>query len=607
MDKLMVVSYEVYVLSKEGWTLHARYPGDEQKEALTEAKAAEARLAAATKVIRSEYSPRGNEEVRKEIYSSRMTAAEATTRLPAPPKKEAPPKPVAVTPRPSKAPPDKREEKRESKREEKREGRREGKRGAKPRHDPAVYSPGSVVIHLLVIIASAALMAGLITMTAGAIFGERLPFIGEIDLDRRRTLLSGLFMVTFLLMAVPWIVSFARRVGEIDFGRDDGLPKAKTKPSIKAPRDEPHQVGEGPALPMTTPDPETEPPREEYEEQEQLDPTNYPDAAPMEAVEPEMAIRTRDATAPGDAVDAAGDDEGETTPESRQRAEVMRRSLMRFLGGLVTGLQQTRPHLDAYERFGLGLLITGAAGALAQGTRVGPQGHGRLLREALGVLGSKATAEVLLEEIAGQANEPRAQHMIEAGRAAVMLFLRGGRDYMAAVLAALEQWNRPAGATGTGVVAALVAEAWPFSDSVETAAREAAQAGGGAVIGVADGIVILFPGAARAVEAALTLLPRLPAASRIGVDAVEASGEDEAVRSVGAARAACQSGMPGQILVTSVVRGLCSRLPALFAEAPATAEGAPLFAVTPVSGPAAEAVETTTEEPVETVDTAPVE
>ena len=67
---LAITQYEVYVMQKGRWTIHARYPGEERNQAVQDAQSTEASTGFPTKVIRETYFPEGNESERITTYVS---------------------------------------------------------------------------------------------------------------------------------------------------------------------------------------------------------------------------------------------------------------------------------------------------------------------------------------------------------------------------------------------------------------------------------------------------------------------------------------------------------------------------------------------------------
>ena len=67
---LAITQFEVQVLQKGRWTIHARYPGEERNQAIQDARATEAGTGFAAKVIRETYFPEVNESERITVYAS---------------------------------------------------------------------------------------------------------------------------------------------------------------------------------------------------------------------------------------------------------------------------------------------------------------------------------------------------------------------------------------------------------------------------------------------------------------------------------------------------------------------------------------------------------
>lgn len=516
MDDIRIISYEVYVLGRGGWEMHARHPNEDRTLALAEARTLEADMAAATRVVRSEYHPRSNSEDRREIYASRL-GTDGRVILPAAAAPVAAPAVVR---------------------------RKRKRRHVVHRRD---MTPGAVLLRLGGIIAASAAIAGLITVSTG-LFLDRLKMFASLLERAGQSLVYGVFLAVFLLLALPWIISFARQIEVVSVAAPGpAAPPARPPRRAAPPPPRPDPLALVDPLDTMPPIPPAEP--------LPLDDDNGTDdlaAADLAAGVPAMSDT-------GPNTDAA--ESGDGSAAADQRLAEQRRTLLRFLRRLVSDLRDSRPGLNSFERYGLGLLLAGAVDRVMDQAGLGAHGRGPLLREALGILGNQpGLVEAVEDGLTDTLGDPRSARILQAGRDVMTHFLAGSRDVLAAVLTALEAWNRPSGATGSGVVAAMLIQSWPDEEVALDLATEIAQARGGAVLGSVDGIALLFPGIARTLQAALELMPRLPAATRIGIDAAEAVTESEAVRAVGSARLLCHGARPGQILCSAAVRALGARL-----------------------------------------------
>lgn len=77
---LAITQFELYVLQKGRWLLHARYPGEERNEAVLDARTTEHTTGFPSKVIRETYFPDINESERITTYISQK-AKDATKPL----------------------------------------------------------------------------------------------------------------------------------------------------------------------------------------------------------------------------------------------------------------------------------------------------------------------------------------------------------------------------------------------------------------------------------------------------------------------------------------------------------------------------------------------
>lgn len=552
LDDIKIIYYEVFVLGRDGWDMHARYPREDRRIALTEAKTLEAQLAAATKVVRSEYHPRSNTEERSEVYASKLTPNEfgQPMTMPSPVATASANRPVKV---------------------------RRKRRHVVHRRD---MTPAAVLLRLAGILASSAVLATLIT-AYGGIFFERVELFEHPTGQAGKGLVYGVFMTIFLLVALPWILSFARQIEVVGFAAPGPGSHPKARPGRRRPDDAPKPADGGLLDPMATADLPPLPVAGALEPDD--------DAAGFDAPLPPAAPQ---AAAAGPAADpvaqpepaAPSADPRDVGTAAAERLLKQRRSLLRFLRSLVIDLRETRPNLNSFERYGLGLLLSGAVDQVVEDGDLGPRGRAQLLREALGILGRQpGLIEAVEDGLGATLSDPRSGRMMLAGRNAMQHFLGGSRDFLAAVLSAMEVWNRPTGATGGGIVAAMLVQVWPDEEAALDLAYAVAQLRGGAVIGSVDGIALLFPGIARATQAALEMMPQLPAAARIGIAAAEAATEDEAVRAVGGARLLCHAAHPGQILCSAAVRSLGARGPGSFEPAEQIVDGLPAYNLRPAA------------------------
>ena len=77
-------------------------------------------------------------------------------------------------------------------------------------------SPGAVLMRLVGIVGASALIATLITVSGG-LFLDRMAMFHGPEAQSGRGLMSGIFLTAFLLVALPWVISFARQIEVIGF------------------------------------------------------------------------------------------------------------------------------------------------------------------------------------------------------------------------------------------------------------------------------------------------------------------------------------------------------------------------------------------------------
>lgn len=514
---IRVVYFEVYALDDEGWTLHARFPSEEKEVAMTEAKRIEGALGLGSRVVRRTYLPKSGKEKYAIVYSSRLTAEEEVKSMPTPPR-------LPTSRRRGKAPMP--------------AGRRRGVRPA--RKPPATAFDAALRLVGIVILAAltAGFIAALFSLVAGDLVG---------DAATRHSAIFGIFVATFLLVAVPRVVVFSRDIEYIALDvRWPSRPPDGQNPKAAEPRSAAPPL---PAIP-TIPEMEPEPPTAAEE-------PDSPAATPDPPALPQPAILSDE-----DADDAGRAADGRTV---MRPTAPPRLALMGFLESVVDSLSRFRSHLDAYDRFGLCLFVAGAGEEVARRQGLGDDGRRAMLREALTAVGAQpAVTEAFLEGYQDHLQEPRSLAMVQAGREAMARFT-AGEGLEESVGRALEAWNRPSQAVAGPAIVAVVAARMPRS--LGQAATEPAQAAlrerGGKVEMAEDGrLLAFFPTTRQALEAAVALSTLASHRPRIGLDVGEQDpdgpnpNDPTALRAMENAERLSEVSAPGQVLCTSVVRGL---------------------------------------------------
>ncbi len=579
---MMIIHYEVYVLESRGWMLHARFPRQERDNALAEAKELE-QISLKVRVVRETYYSDTNTFDESDIYStgkgppdkSKAAAAPVAAARPAagrhpPPVRStaaAAHKPAAE--RPHKAPP--------------------------PPPDPDV-GMGRVISRLLAITALALALAMLaVKITPNAIMLLwHLGLQSDIKPDTYGTLLFSVFVLTFLMVAVPMALRFLPRQANITLpanqrrdtaaaGTAAGERARRVKKSLNKLANK--AVAEGfaaeedldnplwppapaPVLPEIGPDPEPEPelPDIRPEPEPEL-PEIHPDPEPRPAADPRP-------------------EPAEPAVPPTGLAESNRSAMMRFLGGAVDAVKRTAAVLDNYNKFALNLYLAGGVESLCDTRGLGETDRRQLTATMLETLGTGGDlARRFHDKLPEYLLEPRYLQVLQAGRNAMDEFLAGHDGNAHGELASvIKDWNRPTEKKKVSIVTVMFTDMVGSTDMTQAkgdaAAQEVvrrhnaivrtaiAQTGGNEVKLTGDGIMASFPSAAGAVEAAVSIQRHVAAHNtstpeqelhlRIGLNAGEPIQEEDDLfgTTVQIAARVCAATATDQILCTTVVKDL---------------------------------------------------
>lgn len=260
--------------------------------------------------------------------------------------------------------------------------------------------------------------------------------------------------------------------------------------------------------------------------------------------------------------------------------------MMKFLGATVRVLRSSHPQLDAFNKFGVNLFLSGAAQLLSE--RAKQPRRSELLRETIEVIGTKPKlAESFVSKLDEYMAEPRYVVMAQAGRKAMEDWLAKKSDALSSLPRLMQEWNTPATKAPSPSMITIV-----FTDMVgstdltdelgDAAAQESVRAhnavvrralarlDGREVKHTGDGIMATFAVAANAVAAAIEIQraisehnaahPEQPIRLRIGLNAGEPIAEDNDYfgATVQLASRLCNAAQTDQIICSSVVRDLCA-------------------------------------------------
>jgi class 3 adenylate cyclase len=568
MAGAVVTHYEVYALDAQRWVLHARFHGSEKDEAVEEAKRVERTVGIAAKVTREVYHPGNNTAEEQVVYISDKSLRDASAR-----KTLAPARP----------------------------GPGGGLRGgvAMPGDGLAVGTAGSAVISptvkrtktaesmglvlkLTIVISVALVIAGTVTGVVSAVLEKYPEYSVQMSDSAISLLMFSSFVMSFLITAVPLAMTLInwQGVGGRSKRREPErslLRPAPVKPRKIAAPSPPPVEDVAPLFPddaelviaddSLPPDFSAEDPLESGFEA-------IPDLPVAEELSPEDVL-------PKEPVKDAATLHAEML-------EAMKAQAMQFLSGLLSTIRAKRPQLDAYNKFGLDLMLAGGVELLAAMRHLDGGEKRKLLASVIESMGTKAeTAKAFTEKVEDYLVEPRYVAMIQAGRSVMENFLAGSDSSDQLVGIALESWNKPQGQQAAPkIITVMFTDMVGSTDMTQAQGDEAAQTvvrrhntivraalaqfAGKEVKHTGDGIMASFVSAANGVEAAASIQkavashnakhPDQPLHLRIGMNAGEPIEEEDDLfgTTVQLAARVCAKADADQVFCTNVVRELSS-------------------------------------------------
>lgn len=589
-----IVNYEVYVLEGTEWNLHARFPGDERKQAIEEAQTVESMVGKPTKVLRETW------------YSESNTSDEAVAYV-SPRAKQALAKARAAG----------------GARAAAAMGGTGGRPGglayagtadaaAAAAADGPAEKAGAkdFVLRLSMVMVTSLIIAILGTGIASLFIGQ-LAGMGVHVGANLSSLLFLVFIALFLLSAVPLVLAYVPLDGLERGGQDDSSAtdadaarrkaaeaererEAKRKASAdekaaaaKAEADKARKKSEAAEeTALGHPDPELEA-RQRAEAE----------AAARAAADAQAALKKATTETKGDTAAATPPAAEDAARQAREKAEPDpdpatlkyeqdRARMMKFLGAAVRVLRATHPQLDAFNKFGVNLFLSGAAQVLSDRTKQSRRLD--LLRETIEVIGVKPKlAESFVGKLDEYMTEPRYVAMAQAGSRAMDRWLARRQDAFDELPTLMKDWNTPATKAAAPTMITIV-----FTDMVgstdltdalgDAGAQEAVRAHNAIVRAVlarldgrevkhtGDGIMATFAVAANGVAAAIEIQrgvtehnaanADLPIHLRVGLNAGEAIAEENDYfgATVQLAARLCAFADENQIVCSSIVRDLCA-------------------------------------------------
>ncbi len=565
---LAIVHYEVYTLDGQRWTLHARFNRDERDDALEEAKNVEQTLGLAAKVVRETYYPGNNMSEEALVYPGdkalRDRAVQAPTvraggHVPAPgrhgnfPIPEFADMPVAAT------------------------------KARKPSF--------GILAKLIIIVAGSLTIAGTATGVLNLFFAKMPSFAKMLGANTISLVLFSTFVVTFLATALPLAMSM---IGWHEDGAGSSR-RAKAKAQPRAPREKVRPKAEivvrQPPVPEPPPPPDPAPPASEELEPGDDDELDWEglddDDAPLPPIEETPPIEP---LPDPEQVKAEEEETVVEQPEHDEPArtlETTRTVMMHFLNGILGIIKKNRPILDAYNKFGLDLILAGAVDVLGNHYQLEGKDKRDVLRDTIALMGTKAeTAQAFADKYEAYLMEPRYLSMLQAGRSAMEALIAGGEAGQDDITKVFELWNKPQQATQAGprIMTILFTDMVGSTDMTQSRGDQAAQYvvrrhnnivrgalaefSGKEIKHTGDGIMASFQSAANGIEAAIAIQQAIAIHNeghadqqlhvRIGMNSGEPIEEEDDLfgTTVQLAARVCAACGTDEILCTNVVREL---------------------------------------------------
>lgn len=318
-----------------------------------------------------------------------------------------------------------------------------------------------------------------------------------------------------------------------------------------------------------------------------LKPLDEPQPAPAPAEEGADVAPPETGEAEENILDVPEQEVAQREVQLSAAGEQHRQTMMSFLEGAMRDLRAAG-EIDAFSRFGVNLFLAGTVDSLTTTQGLEPNDALGILGHAVQTLGTPADmAWKFADNSSSYLMQPRYIEMYEMGRSAMMTFLEGDTEGSRKLSAALQAWRNPAKQEEkTGPLAVLFTDIVGSTNMTVTIGDDAAQYvvrthnrivrsaltnfSGREIKHTGDGIMASFTTVSNAVEAAIEMQRRvaannaaegdIPLHLRIGINAGEPVVEDDDLFGVTVQLSArlCAAAQPDEIIVSEVVKGLCT-------------------------------------------------
>ncbi len=584
------INYEVHVLQKGQWEIHARYPDKREKAALDEAKELDTQPGIdAVRVIRETYNPIDSSSEENIIYASSGYQDSLSHSGGGSKSRHRAGKPSSGRQVTSYG-----------------DGGSEGgtlavfdgssgsrgKGSAKQKMEPGTTSFSGLVVRILMVILFCVVVSLVVMFFAMPFLNEPKVFGFKMSENARQNTLSVIFFSTFFLTAIPIaksILSKARISSRP--ARPVQAPPPPPAPGTPPRTKKRRKAGLIPSIPV----------KEDHEKPAKKKPPEEADGKepekkekPKEEKEPEEEKASEEEEKPEEAKEAKEPEEEEESEDGLSpQAKKEKAFMMKFLGEAIDPADLES--MDNYNKFGVNLFLAGSSEALSKEHELDKSTAAQVLSESVQVVGFKKEHA---ESFSGKYQEylladSRYMQMFQAGRNAMNTYASGDDSGVDTLKAALVGWNKPKQKEDTtGPVTVM------FTDMVGSTAltqskgdavaqqvvrahnritREAlTDYAGREIKHTGDGIMASFSSTSNGVEAAIKIQrqveahnkanPDLPVHIKIGINAGEPIAEDDDLfgTTVQLAARIVDKAQSEQIFVSEIVRGICAGKPIKF-------------------------------------------
>lgn len=431
-------NYEIYTQDGRGnWTLHARYPGRDREDAMEEAKEIERLRNIPVRVIKEVYYPENNTTEENIIYSGRVRPRPETSGS----LMKAGVAPV-----------------RHASGNGQNSSSGKNSRSSHSQPGKPANKTGDFIFRLSMVLLLSALIAIVGTGIASLIMKQVAQSGLPVAQGTQSMVLFGVFVGIFLLSAVPMVVTYV----PLDTLGDDSAGKKDAPARKTAPRGSSRSATEAMAErvdrnAMSRPGDEEGNEKKRGDLLEELLPDDEAQWPALKAVDPKKSGQKKKkkkaedtssttkpevepATAPGPSAKIEPEKEQGPSPD----LDKARLESMKFLGSIIESIKTSYPNLDAYNRFGLNLYLSGACEHLSQSSSLQKTEQAALTRQALEIIGTKPEqTRQLIQRLDTYRQEARYRTMIAAGVGAMRAHLAGQSDPLHALGGIMKQWNTP--------------------------------------------------------------------------------------------------------------------------------------------------------------------